>query len=340
MNAKHLQDLEEEKKTIEYGKGMNTESKNMDNILKASQKQRDQVNEKYRQADDQRSKEYMASLERIQNARAQKASPDGYWDETVEVANYVPVRKNNDGWYGYANKAGDLKIDYQYNYARPFYKGVAAVNKSGWQIINAQGKILTTLDRKISRVDTFFDGVAAVSQYEYTYDVKDYFGAIDYKGNVIIPLSFNFIGRFKNGTAYAVKLVEEHSENVDGEKLVTVKYYIYEDGLIDKSGNWIETPRRTYNVSASWSWLRSDNQDIRSWYWKVRKDEGYTGFYYTGPGDWGINDGTTSDLQAMQQEQIRRKKIKEKCERLGEEQKSKFRSQGLSEFNLPYKMRW
>lgn len=122
-----------------------------------------------------------------------------------------------NGAYGFADKNGNIVVDYIYENAYPFSSGLAPVKKGGkWGYIDKQGNV--AVDFKFVPLDGgnygFCDGLALV--YDGTKEVF-----IDTQGNVVLIPQYVVCSNFCEGLCIVKK--------VDGEE--------YKYGFMDKQGN-------------------------------------------------------------------------------------------------------
>ena len=117
--------------------------------------------------------------------------------------------------YGYKDASGNVIITAQYDDARSFSEGVAAVRVNDlWGFINEKGTMV--IQPQFDNVGLFSDGLAAAEK-------EDKWGFIDKSGKWVIQPQFSQANDFSSGLAAAEK--EE-------------KW-----GFIDKSGKWVVQPQ-------------------------------------------------------------------------------------------------
>jgi WG containing repeat len=130
--------------------------------------------------------------------------------------NIIPVRNANVETYDYIDTITKKIISkYSYDQASPFSEGMALVNRNGlFGFINTSGE--EVIQCKYIHANDFSEGLASVSIgiqeiTESTIWIKDEkYGAIDKKGQKIIPFKFREIARFKNGIARASDLTTQN----------------------------------------------------------------------------------------------------------------------------------
>lgn len=156
-----------------------------------------------------------------------------------------------DQKYGYINKAGEVVIDFQYKEAYDFKDGLACVmNDSGLcGYINPSGDV--DIDFQFESKSNFSEGRAAVRRQDGMY------GYIDKKGELVIPYKYSGVQSFSDGLALVW--------NYDDDK-TNYKY-------IDKDGNEVITPDCTeassfYNGRAAvktglnWSYIDKNGKTV------------------------------------------------------------------------------
>jgi hypothetical protein len=248
--------------------------------LKESVAAQEAIDDKYKQQryaaerrrkelDDRANSDYTSFLEKIQKAERQSTSvtKDEFWNETILPANYVPVQ-NKAGLWGFANKQGRLTLDYQYDWATAFSKGVALVrlndNNRNYALIDTKGKLVREFDKaffntagtgttKINgfQYKSFSDGMLVVHFYTSGNSNPNTVGCINTKGYIVIPPSFASIDSFKNGTAIAKQLFNKDDDKIEwdysGEFTATYRYY--EVGVLGQKGNWMAPARKKLEYS-------------------------------------------------------------------------------------------
>ena len=122
---------------------------------------------------------------------------------------------NKDGKFGFIDRAGNVAIDFIYDYATEFREGRAVVEKDGmWGCVDGEGKIAVPFEYEGARWNSFCDGIAWMVK-------NGKVGAIDADGNTVIPFEFDSSKGFNEGLASVEK---------DGEKC-----------FIDRAGNVVLT---------------------------------------------------------------------------------------------------
>jgi hypothetical protein len=131
-------------------------------------------------------------------------APVSIWDTTVHKT-----------LYGYIDTTAAFVIRLQFNGAKDFSDGLAAVNfNDKWGFIDQTGKIV--IEPQYDAVSKFSEGIAPVK-------INGKYGAIDKTGKLIIVPKFVYLSRFSEGLAVA------------GD---TNKNF----GYIDKTGEFIIAP--------------------------------------------------------------------------------------------------
>lgn len=161
-----------------------------------------------------------------------KKYPDYPYNETVlkEISltqNILIPLKNTDDKYGFIDTLGNWIIKPQYDDALAFSEGFASVCKNdSCFYINKEGR--KTSAHYFTETESYKDGIAIVKKDNYYYLInrsgqfisKSYedinepshklfvcklnnlYGAINFKGEIIIPFSYSKLGNFKNKFAY------------------------------------------------------------------------------------------------------------------------------------------
>ena len=130
------------------------------------------------------------------------------------------------GSYGYINQQGNFVIPPQYDYAADFSEGLALVFVNGrYYFIDRTGNKL--FDAPYRRVTSFKNGIAKVINASRTV------GYIDKKGKLMVDTLFYQIKPFSEGmsAAYGYYYKEQESQVADREKL-------YGTAVIDSLGNF------------------------------------------------------------------------------------------------------
>lgn len=159
--------------------------------------------------------------------------------------------------YGFADKNGNIVIDFIYESAYPFSSGVAQVKKNGkWGYIDTKGNVVVDFSLEENQVNYFFEGLRCV----YDSD-KNKYGFVDIEGNVIIDYIYDNIGFFSEGLCCVEKDGKIGYIDKQGNIAVDFKFvpleggnYGFFDGLalvydgnkevfIDKQGNVVLIPQ-------------------------------------------------------------------------------------------------
>ena len=163
-------------------------------------------------------------------------NPNGYERVTKLYARQGVFSGNRcqvqtDSLWGYMDEEGNEIIPCQYEEARPFSEGLAAVRKDGkWMFIGMGGDLafeLHTIEEEITAVGDFSGGLA-------WFKVGHQYGYLNKLGKVAIPLDFTKVFDFKFGVARAV--------------------FKGKTGLIDIVGKWILKPERFEYVTDFNKW--------------------------------------------------------------------------------------
>jgi hypothetical protein len=175
-------------------------------------------------------------------------SVTGNEDEAVKL---YPVLV--DGDWGYINQKGEMILEPDYQNARPFHEGLAAIRESwGWKYIDSKGEV--KIEGNFSDINNFSGGKAAVR-----FDGR--WGYINKSGNFAINPMFRTASAFSDGRAFvrSIDYSNYYYINENGDKIESVGLpddidYIEENqfrngramvsdddlfGYIDKSGNTI-----------------------------------------------------------------------------------------------------
>lgn len=142
------------------------------------------------------------------------------------------------GKYGFLTLDGTPAIPFEYEEALPFSNGMAAVRVGeSVRFIDHNGDKAFPKEFKYMHYDSpetslqgFSEGLAIV------YDSRGHAGAIDTRGNVVIPFQYNGIEDFSNGHAIALMETYDGSAN-DG------LHDMFTWNLLDTKGNIIGTLR-------------------------------------------------------------------------------------------------
>lgn len=100
-----------------------------------------------------------------------------------------------NGAYGFADKNGNIVIDYIYESAFPFSSGVAPVKKGGkWGYIDTKGNVVVDFSLEENQANYFFEGLQCIYDSE-----KNKYGFVDIEGNIIIDCIYDNVGFFSEG---------------------------------------------------------------------------------------------------------------------------------------------
>ena len=185
-----------------------------------------------------------------------------YYLGDVAANGLLRCRVSSSGKYGYVNTKGEKVIDYQFDEAKTFYDGVAAVKiGNAWGLINSSGNFIVapkyaTLYYAGSNRYLFASKISSSSSYSQLYGLMDASGKevvpamykyingdeddtsgrftatnangkcgfIDGNGNVIVDFVYNNVGEFLNGygSVYAENGVEQII-NTSGQPVLTLE---------------------------------------------------------------------------------------------------------------------
>ena len=165
------------------------------------------------------------------------------------------------GKYGYADKTGKLVIPFEYDYAEPFYKGIAKVSKGGREFyIDKKGKECLSIenDKLSDYVEFSSNGWGALSKERNENGLmmveKDgKYGWKNGKGDIVIPIQFESASDFSDGLAWV--------------KLNGVI------GFVDKDGNSTFNPTVIANTSTNSKPLSTGSleKDIKTMWYEANK---------------------------------------------------------------------
>ena len=123
---------------------------------------------------------------------------------------------DTDGYlYGYVNKEGKEQIPVVYEYIYKFENGVTTAKKDGrYGIIDEHDNIVHPFDMNYPDMRGLWNGYATMK------DHNDKWGAIDAKGNVVIPCQYDSLVDFnKKGIAEVKKDGEEFLIDTKGNRV-------------------------------------------------------------------------------------------------------------------------
>ncbi len=119
------------------------------------------------------------------------------------------------GYWGFINEAGNVEIDFDYEYVTDFHDGIAIAKKRGrWGVINPQNEVVIPFE--YSYID-YLPG--SNNTLLRLHSEKRLYGYVDSLGRQVVPTQFEEIGKFNEGIATARQ---------EGKW-----------GVIDTLGNWV-----------------------------------------------------------------------------------------------------
>ena len=128
------------------------------------------------------------------------------------------------GRWGYIDKEGGTVVSCQYDEAKDYHEGLAAVCSEGaWGFVDKSGECVTAC--QYDEVKDYCEGLAAVKK-------NDKWGYIDKEGQGIIPLMYDEVGSFSEGKA-SVKQSSPSAEiadiwaYIDQKNEVVIDYRVY-----------------------------------------------------------------------------------------------------------------
>lgn len=111
----------------------------------------------------------------------------------------IPVKK--DGLWKYVDIEGNTVIDGEFEEAMMVHEGVAIVKENGkWKYIDKNGMPLFGDEFDVAL--HFTNGIATVAKYNPKKQVYEW-GAINKKGEYVIPMTYKKLGLFRDGLIYA-----------------------------------------------------------------------------------------------------------------------------------------
>ena len=164
---------------------------------------------------------------------------DGLATICIGPCGYLPPEGGykNDGYWGFIDKTGKIVIEPQFMYAQNFIEGLAIVSNNftvgSISLDGSMGAIDKSGDfviqPKFTRIYPFSEGLAAVCLGNCEMQTGcpgAKWGFIDKSGNYVIKPQFNSVHSFSGGKAYY--------------RMNKNKWFLGEDGYIDKTGKKIE----------------------------------------------------------------------------------------------------
>ncbi len=129
------------------------------------------------------------------NGQTVKIKIDYQYDEAKSFSEGLAAVKKEDKW-GYIDNQGSLVWPYKFDLAMPFEEGLAAVKlQDKWGYFNKKGEIITGF--QFNMAESFSEGLAVVK-------LENKYGFIDKNGHIVISPQYKDAKSFSNGLA-AVK---------------------------------------------------------------------------------------------------------------------------------------
>lgn len=148
------------------------------------------------------------------NAAGEFAVQPKYF-HALDFSDGMALVQNKDLWYGYIDVNGNEVIKQQFTKATSFKDGLA-VGCNG----SACGLITKTGDKiafNYNDIDSFSEGLCAVAKTKHGRPKK--WGYINKKGEIVIPIKYFYVGRFRNGKATVDKGYHRYEIDKKGEIL-------------------------------------------------------------------------------------------------------------------------
>lgn len=122
-----------------------------------------------------------------------------------------------DGKYGYLNRKGKVEIDFLYDYAEPFYKGVAVVcNNDKYFLIDEDGRPINNNNYDYLEIDHNSDKII--------FKRNDKFGIMTLKSKIIVDTIYDNISYYSEGLARVRNDNKYGYVNEKGKMVIECKY--------------------------------------------------------------------------------------------------------------------
>lgn len=145
------------------------------------------------------------------------------YDEARNFSGGLAAVRKNDKW-GFVDKTGTVVIPLEYDDVSDFKDGLAVVCKNNsWDLLDNTGKAVLSLGSSYQSVGLFTEGMAVV----YGWNGK--YGAINRSGQLVVPLDYDILNAFSDGLSCAGKI-----SGVDVYGDPTYKF-----GFLDTSGRTV-----------------------------------------------------------------------------------------------------
>jgi len=155
---------------------------------------------------------------------------------------FVPFKR--DGKWGYADAKGNTAIPPEFDEARKFSEGLAAVRiGQKWGFIDDTGQTVIAIE--FGAVGDFSEGFAAASPKMPFPGVSDTWGYVNKRGEMVIKPQFKKAFPFSEGLALV---------SAGGVAIFDSAFKSFQKmGYIDKSGHWVIESRVSYGFFDNFS---------------------------------------------------------------------------------------
>jgi len=133
--------------------------------------------------------------------------------EKPPISDRLAIQQN--GKWGYIDRAGAVVVKPQFDFAHDFAEGFAVVERNGkYGIINQHGEFVIPLE--LGYAFPFSSGLAAAG--------NEKLGYVDGSGKFVIAPQFDMVGSFANGVAFVLQGKAARLINKSGKALLSWKY--------------------------------------------------------------------------------------------------------------------
>ncbi len=281
MKQKRDREIAEEKRQQDLQRRENAALAELNNLkndneafdrMRAKERARKEaINAKFNEEMGRENRAYQDHLSKLQEAASLQvsASNDPFWNETVMTQNFVAYRDEKKGTVGFKDRKGTVVISPKYDQGLDYSGGITMIRygreqKYRMAILNTRGETIKEFgdinndlkgqsEIQINGVGfprMISDGIIFLPVSVRNPDYQDLVALMNKEGRLITSKLFYRVEPFRNGLAKASRLIsKDEIEFEEFPRDYYARFFYLEEGLIDKKGNWAQSPQKKLEYS-------------------------------------------------------------------------------------------